>query len=42
MSWQMDKDKLRDRREREPDYDSHLGIERDPVTREVIQVAGTT
>ena len=39
---QIDKDAREDRLERDPDYDSHLGIERDPVTREITHVAAST
>ena len=28
--------------ERDPDYDSHLGLARDPITREIIKSSGTT
>jgi len=42
MSLQIDKDAREDRLERDPDYDSHLGIERDPVTREITHVAAST
>lgn len=37
-----DKDLREDRAMRDPDYDSHLGIERDPVTREIVNVAAST
>ncbi|KAK9805832.1 hypothetical protein WJX73_005660 [Symbiochloris irregularis] len=37
-----DKERRQDRMERDPDYDSHLGVARDPVTREVIQTAEHT
>jgi hypothetical protein len=39
---QIDKDAREDRLERDPDYDSHLGIERDPVTREITHAAAST
>lgn len=39
---QADKDAREDRANRDPDYDSHLGIERDPVTREITHVAAST
>ena len=39
---QIDKDRRRDARERDPDYDSHLGLERDPITREITNSSGTT
>ena len=42
MFLQIDKDAREDRLERDPDYDSHLGIERDPVTREITHVAAST
>ncbi len=42
MFMQIDKDAREDRLERDPDYDSHLGIERDPVTREITHVAAST
>ncbi|KAK9834463.1 hypothetical protein WJX74_002225 [Apatococcus lobatus] len=37
---QEDKQKREDRALRDPDYDSHLGVARDPVTREIIATAG--
>ena len=42
MFLQHDKDLREDRAMRDPDYDSHLGIERDPVTREIVNVAAST
>lgn len=39
---QADKEAREDRANRDPDYDSHLGIERDPVTREITHVAAST
>lgn len=39
---QIDKDAREDRLERDPDYDSHLGIERDPITREIKHIAAST
>ena len=27
---------------RDPDYDAHLGVERDPITREITRTAGST
>lgn len=39
---QADKEAREDRAQRDPDYDSHLGIERDPVTREITHVAAST
>lgn len=41
VSWmlQIDKERRRDRQERSADYDSHLGILRDPITREVIKTS---
>lgn len=39
---QIDKERRRDARERDPDYDSHLGLERDPITREITNSSGTT
>ena len=39
---QADKDAREDRLQRDPDYDSHLGIERDPITREITHVAAST
>lgn len=39
---QADKDAREDRANRDPDYDSHLGIERDPVTREIKHIAAST
>ena len=39
---QEDKARRADRLERDPDYDSHLGLARDPVTREIIQTAEHT
>ena len=40
--WRMQEDKLKreDRALRDPDYDSHLGVARDPVTREIVATAG--
>ena len=32
----------RDRALRDPDYDSHLGLQRDPETREIVTVAQHT
>ena len=37
---QEDKQKREDRALRDPDYDSHLGVARDPVTREIVATAG--
>ena len=42
MAAQIDKDAREDRLERDPDYDSHLGIERDPITREIKHIAAST
>lgn len=39
---QIDKEAREDRLQRDPDYDSHLGIERDPITREITHVAEST
>lgn len=39
---EADKDAREDRANRDPDYDSHLGIERDPVTREIKHIAAST
>ncbi|KAL3152929.1 hypothetical protein ABBQ38_012232 [Trebouxia sp. C0009 RCD-2024] len=39
---EADKDAREDRLQRDPDYDSHLGIERDPITREITHVAAST
>jgi hypothetical protein len=39
---QIDTDRREDARLRDPDYDSHLGIKRDPVTREVVVQASHT
>ena len=39
---QMDKERRRDRDLRDPDYDSHLGVERDPITREVLRQSQST
>ena len=42
LALQADKDAREDRLQRDPDYDSHLGIERDPITREITHVAAST
>lgn len=39
---EMDKARREDRLQRDPDYDGHLGVERDPVSREIIKVAEST
>lgn len=39
---EIDKERRRDRDLRDPDYDSHLGVERDPVTREVLRESQST
>lgn len=39
---EMDKARREDRLQRDPDYDQHLGLERDPVTREITAVAQST
>jgi hypothetical protein len=39
---QIDTDRRDDARLRDPDYDSHLGVLRDPVTREVVVQATHT
>ena len=36
------REECRDRALRDPDYDSHLGLERDPETREIVTVAQHT
>ena len=42
LALQADKEAREDRLQRDPDYDSHLGIERDPITREITHVAAST
>jgi hypothetical protein len=39
---ELDKARRRDRQLRDPDYDSHMGLMRDPVTREVVTTATHT
>ena len=39
---QADVDRRKDRALRDLDYDSHLGIERDPISREIISTASHT
>lgn len=39
---EVDKARREDRLVREPDYDQHLGLERDPITREITAVAQST
>lgn len=38
----VDAQNREDRLERDPDYDSHMGIERDPITREITAQASST
>jgi hypothetical protein len=39
---QLDNARREDRAHRSLDYDSHLGLERDPITREITQTASHT
>ena len=39
---QADVERRKDRALRDPDYDSHLGLERDPISREIISTASHT
>ena len=39
---QADVERRKDRALRDLDYDSHLGIERDPISREIISTASHT
>jgi len=39
---QADVERRKDRALRDPDYDSHLGLERDPISREIINTASHT
>lgn len=41
-SLQEDVQRRKDRALRDIDYDSHLGIERDPISREIISTASHT
>ncbi len=39
---QMDNARREDRARRSLDYDSHMGVERDPISREIISTASHT